>query len=205
VVNPLWAGQAAIPNSFSTGQTLTAGALNGNFNELETEVNDNDDRITINAGNISTNTSNITNLQSSQAGGVIGTIPPTLLAFSSTITNIGTLTLPAPKAGVAIFTANGSMSLRSHQAGIESRAICSLATTNDSLVPPYASLVLPGSVPEFTTTLGFVVPFNLSRAITVTAPGDVTIFLNCQKFGGGTEDGYVQYVQTYVVFVPNEL
>jgi len=205
VVHSSWAGQAAIPNTFSTGQTLTAGALNDNFTELETEVNNNDDRININAGNITNNATAISNLQSAQSGGVIGTAIGSQVSFTTAVTNVDTLTLAAPKAGVVVFTSSGTMALRSHENGTDSRAICSLSTANNSLNFPYAALALPSVMPTFTSSVGYMVPLNLSRAISVTGPGDVTIYLNCQKtIGGGAQDGYVQWLQTHAVFVPNE-
>jgi hypothetical protein len=47
------AGQATVPNTFVAGTAAKAEEVNGNFDALKTEVNDNDTRITANAAAIS--------------------------------------------------------------------------------------------------------------------------------------------------------
>ncbi len=55
-----WAGNLTIPNTFTSGTTAGAGQVNNNFTAVETEVDDNNARITTNASGISTNAGNIT-------------------------------------------------------------------------------------------------------------------------------------------------
>lgn len=49
----VWAGNVTIPNTFTSGTPAVAAEVNENFNALETEVDDNDSRITSNDNRIS--------------------------------------------------------------------------------------------------------------------------------------------------------
>lgn len=55
----LMAGSVTIPNSFVGGTAASASEVNANFGAIKTEVDDNDNRITTNAGDISANAANI--------------------------------------------------------------------------------------------------------------------------------------------------
>lgn len=46
LVSITWAGNVTIPNTFSSGTKAVAAEVNANFGAVETEVNDNDSRIT---------------------------------------------------------------------------------------------------------------------------------------------------------------
>ncbi len=50
-----WAGSLTIPNTFTSGTKALASEVNANFSAVKTEVDDNDARITTNAGAIATN------------------------------------------------------------------------------------------------------------------------------------------------------
>ncbi len=54
-----WASSVTIPNSFTAGETAVAADVNANFDAVAASVNDNDSRVTTNAGNISTNAGDI--------------------------------------------------------------------------------------------------------------------------------------------------
>ena len=53
------ASSVTIPNSFASGTPAVAAEVNANFDAVAVGVNDNDSRITVNAGDISTNTGGI--------------------------------------------------------------------------------------------------------------------------------------------------
>jgi len=62
LVSPAFSGEVDYPDdSYSSGDTLTAGDLNAKFNKIKTEINDNSLNIESNSNNISTNTTNIGN------------------------------------------------------------------------------------------------------------------------------------------------
>jgi len=62
LASPAFSGQVDYPDdSYSSGDTLTAGDLNAKFNKIKTEINDNNLNIESNSNNISTNTTNIDN------------------------------------------------------------------------------------------------------------------------------------------------
>lgn len=58
-VSQLLAGNVTIPNTFVSGTAASASEVNANFGAIKAEVDDNDNRITTNAGDISANASNI--------------------------------------------------------------------------------------------------------------------------------------------------
>jgi len=53
-------GNVTIPNSFSTGQLIQAADMNANFTAVETAIDDNDSRISTNAGAISSKQDRVT-------------------------------------------------------------------------------------------------------------------------------------------------
>ena len=58
------AGNVTIPNNFTSGTPAVAADVNANFSAMETEVDDNDNRISNNTNNVATNTNDIATLQS---------------------------------------------------------------------------------------------------------------------------------------------
>lgn len=65
ITSPVWAGSVTIPNTFSSGTKAVAADVNDNFSAVKSAVDDNDTRITDNAANV---TSNTTNKQNRVAG-----------------------------------------------------------------------------------------------------------------------------------------
>lgn len=59
----VWAGNVTIPNTFTSGTPAVAAEVNENFNALETEVDDNDSRITSNDSRITSNDNRISALE----------------------------------------------------------------------------------------------------------------------------------------------
>ncbi len=57
----LLASSVTIPNTFTSGEPAVAAEVNDNFTAVADSVNDNDSRVTTNAGDITTNAGNITN------------------------------------------------------------------------------------------------------------------------------------------------
>jgi hypothetical protein len=145
-----------------------------------------------------------------QTGGVdIGTSQTGAVSFSNAVTNITSLTVNAPAAGVVIFTISGSMALRSHVNGNQSAAHCSFSDSDSTISgapAPAAFIFIPDTIPTFSTTAGWITPFSLSVPVSVSSAGPVTRYFNCVKVtGGGSYDGFVQYIRIYATYSPNEL
>lgn len=207
LVNPVVAGEVTYADdSYTAGDTLTASDLNGKFNQIKSAVNGNNTGVTDNASNISTNASAISALQLQQGAVDTGKVSTAVGNFTTSITNIDSLTVNAPAAGVVIFHVNGSMSLRSHDTGSVSSASCALSDADNTLPSPLADLYIPGAIPTFATTAGWLTPFSLSVPVVVNAAGPVTYYLNCRKInGGGTYDGFVQYINMYATYYPYQM
>jgi hypothetical protein len=202
------AGQVTYPDdAFVSGSTLNASDLNSKFNELKSAVNDNNTGVTDNASDISANTSAISVLQLQQGAVDTGKASTGVGDFTTSITNIDSLTVNAPAAGVVVFHVNGSMALRSHDTGTNSSASCSLSDTDTTMTnSPRAYLFIPGPIPTFATTAGWLTPFSLSVPVVVNAAGPVTYYLNCLKVnGGGASNGFVQYINMYATYFPYQL
>ena len=67
-----WAGDLTIPNAFVAGTPAVAADVNANFSAVEAEVDDNNNRIVTNAGDISANTNAVGSLQSQTQNLVTG-------------------------------------------------------------------------------------------------------------------------------------
>ncbi len=88
------AGNLTIPNSFTSGTPAVAAEVNANFSAVESEVDDNDDRISTNISDITSNDSRITALESTVGNlGITRTIsiPASAMSFdaSDPITVVG--------------------------------------------------------------------------------------------------------------------
>jgi len=123
--------------------------------------------------------------------------------FYTSITNIASLTISAPGPGVVIFNASGFMSLRAHTNGERDEIRCSISSQADTEEVPFSELLVPASAPTEDDFICYGVPIGLTKAVTVSAAGDVTGFLNCQLIvGGGGHDPFVQKGQMTAIFLP---
>jgi hypothetical protein len=172
-----------------------------------TDIANNATDIGINATDISAVDSAVSTLQLEQGAVDTGITTTSVFDFTSTITNISSLTVNAPAAGVVVFTFTGSMSLREHVTGTQSAASCSISDSDTTMASaPLADLYIPGAIPSFNTTAGWLTPFSLSVPVVVAAAGNVIRYVNCQKVsGGGTTNGFVQYIQFHATYFPNQL
>ena len=126
------------------------------------------------------------------------------ISFTSAITNIISLTISAPGPGVVIFNASGLMALRAHTNGTRDEIRCSISSAVDGIETPNSGVLVPASAPT-ASELSHGAPIGLTKAVTVSAEGDVSGFLNCWLVsGGGGSDAFVQYGQMSAIFVPTQ-
>lgn len=126
------------------------------------------------------------------------------ISFTSTVTNITSLTLAAPGPGVITFNVSGLMGLRAHTNGTTDQIRCSISTASTTVQEPYAMVIVPASAPS-ATGLSHGAPIGLTRVIPVAAAGDVTAYLNCVlTAGGGGSDPFVQYGQMSASYLPTQ-
>ncbi len=199
------AGELNIPNKFSSGEKALSSEVNANFNAVKTEVDDNAGKINSLTTMVGTNASGILNLETNQAGASINLpVSGNPVNFTSTLTNIDSLTVPVPGPGVVVFNVSGMMGTRAHTGGTSDQISCSLASSDNSTTRPTAVLVVPGAIA--TNTDVFVVPMHISHAVTVAAAGSVTAYLNCKiDAGGGGQSAFVQSYEINAIYAPREL
>lgn len=80
------AGDLTLPNSFQAGTPAVAADVNANFNAVEQEVDDNNDRINTNTGNISTHETRIASIENTVGNLSITrtiSIPAAAMSFDS--------------------------------------------------------------------------------------------------------------------------
>jgi hypothetical protein len=203
--------------TFSANTTAKAAEVNQNFTAIKNAVNGSASDITTLQTNVTTMQSDITAIKSdvttlqstvsalpSAAGVKVGTSSGSAINFTSSVTNIGTVTIPAPAAGIVVFTFSGLAAVRSHDTGTATLARCGFSTLTTSIDSvPNGYIIIPSAIPTFAASPGWGVPMNVSFAIAVGAAGDVTRSFNCQKSsGGGALDGFVQYHQLFATFYP---
>ena len=80
------AGQLTIPNSFSSGATASASAVNANFTAVKAAVDDNNSRINTNISGISSNSSALGGKLSTSGGTMTGNLTVPNIYYSGTKT-----------------------------------------------------------------------------------------------------------------------
>ena len=85
-ISSTWAGDLTLPNRFQSGTPAVAADVNANFDAVEQEVDDNNNRINTNTGNISGHESRISSIENTV--GNLGftrtiSIPAAALSFDS--------------------------------------------------------------------------------------------------------------------------
>jgi hypothetical protein len=76
-----YAGQVIVPNTFVAGSAAKAAEINANFNSLQSEINDNDARISVNASGVTQNAADIASVP----------VPKPVVAFDANGVELGSV------------------------------------------------------------------------------------------------------------------
>jgi hypothetical protein len=138
------------------------------------------------------------------AGAKSATFGSGALSFTSTLTNITSLTIAAPGPGMVIFHASGVMSFRAHTNGTVDEARCSISDSPSTAILPYSIILVPASAPD-ASVLSYGAPLGNTKTFAVSAAGNVTGYLNCQIIqGGGGSSAFVQFGEISAIYVPTQ-
>ncbi len=130
----LVASQLDVPNTFSSGTTISSSAMNENFTAVKTAVDDNDTRIITNASAISDNASDISNNASDISGNVseISTNAGNININSANITT-NTTSINTNTANITT-NAGNIATLQTDVANLQSSSSCQGQDASDEMV-----------------------------------------------------------------------
>ena len=187
------AGQLTVPNTYTDGDTLTASSLNGNFDEVETQVTDNANDIAAMANSLS-----------SIKQGDLSLLTVISSTDSANSTEVTSLTITSPIGGHVYVVASG-------QIGIEQDAAeynwvsASISTSIQHDFSNDTVLIVDttrDSDPANRDPIRNWVPLHINRLEPVDAGVGKTLYLTAYRDSTGSNSAFVSGARLTVMFFP---
>jgi len=162
-----YASTVTIPNTFTSGTTISSTQMNANFTAVKTAVDDNDSRITTIANAMSAvkSTGNAASHQ-----------------ITGTVSDVLSLTVTPPADGYMIVMANGSVEIDGLTAGAV-QAKLFLTTTSGGTSAPEQAWVGNATAGSLSYDL---IPYSIVKVFPVTASVSETFYLTGYENAGAT-------------------